>query len=75
MNNLKLTAAFIPCEEGGYTAIIKEMRGVVSEGDTLEEAKENLLDALELMLQVEQDDFEKEFSNKDYISNDLLIAV
>jgi hypothetical protein len=26
MNNLKLTAAFIPCEEGGYTAIIKEMR-------------------------------------------------
>ena len=43
---------FSPCEEGGYTANIKEMRGVISESDTIEEAMANVLDALELMLEV-----------------------
>jgi predicted RNase H-like HicB family nuclease len=52
---LKLTALFLPCEEGGYTALIRELRGVISEGDTLQEARENLLDALELMLESERE--------------------
>ncbi|MCO5251759.1 MAG: type II toxin-antitoxin system HicB family antitoxin [Candidatus Kapabacteria bacterium] len=48
-NKLKLTIVYTPCEEGGYTAYIKEMRGVISEGETKEEARENVLDALGLM--------------------------
>ncbi|MFH1050096.1 MAG: type II toxin-antitoxin system HicB family antitoxin [bacterium] len=48
---LKLTIVYTPCEEGGYTAYIKEIRGVISEGETKEEARENVLDALGLMLE------------------------
>lgn len=53
--NISLHAVFVPCEEGGFTAYIPEFRGVVSEGETIEEAYENLLDALQLMLETERE--------------------
>lgn len=37
---------FEPAEEGGYTAFIPEVPGAVSEGQTIEEAREMVLDAL-----------------------------
>jgi predicted RNase H-like HicB family nuclease len=40
-----LTPVFEPCEEGGFHCFIKESPGIQSEGDTLEEAQQNLLDA------------------------------
>jgi predicted RNase H-like HicB family nuclease len=43
---LKLTAVFEPASEGGYTSHFEELPEVFSEGETLEEAKTNLLDAL-----------------------------
>jgi predicted RNase H-like HicB family nuclease len=55
MLNVNLTAVLVPCAEGGFTAYIPEIRGVVSEGETLQEAQANLLDALELMLQTERE--------------------
>lgn len=72
-NKLKLTIIYTPCEEGGFTAYIKEMRGVVSEGETKEEARENVLDALRLMLEVERDESELEDSTINKISDELLI--
>lgn len=46
MNRLKLTMIFTPCEEGGFFAQFAEIPSVFSEGETQEEAKENLWDAL-----------------------------
>lgn len=46
---VKLTAVFEEAEEGGYIAYIEEIPGVNTQGETLEEAKENLADALELV--------------------------
>ena len=43
---MKLTALFEPAPEGGYTCFFEEYPGVFSEGETVEEARENLLDAL-----------------------------
>ena len=43
---LKLTAVFEPAPEGGYTCHFDELPEVFSEGETLGEAKANLLDAL-----------------------------
>ena len=40
------TIVFEPCEEGGYTAYIPEVPGALSEGDTVEEARAMVLDAL-----------------------------
>lgn len=43
---MKLTAVFEPAQEGGFTCFIEEFPEVFSEGETLEEARENLADAL-----------------------------
>ena len=39
MDNYKYTVIFEPAEEGGYTVIVPALPGLVTEGDTLEEAK------------------------------------
>jgi predicted RNase H-like HicB family nuclease len=36
---------FIPAEEGGYTGLIREFPGCVSQGDTIDEAMERLREA------------------------------
>lgn len=48
---LVLTAAYVPAEEGGYVAEILEATGVHTQGETFEEARRNLFDAIELMLE------------------------
>ncbi len=72
-NKLKLTIVYTACEEGGYTAYIKEMRGVISEGETKAEARENVLDALSLMLEIDREESELENSTINKISDELLI--
>lgn len=42
----ELTIVFERAEEGGYTAFIPEVPGVASEGETIEEARDMVLDAL-----------------------------
>jgi predicted RNase H-like HicB family nuclease len=52
--NMVLTAVFeeIPASDGGgYLAYAEELPGAISEGNTLEEARENLRDAVEELLQ------------------------
>lgn len=52
---MKLTAVFVPAQEGGFTALIEEIPGAISEGETIEEARANLLDALHLLLECNRD--------------------
>jgi predicted RNase H-like HicB family nuclease len=47
---VKLTAVFEPAKEGGYTCFVEEIPAAISKGGTLEEAKANLRDALQLVL-------------------------
>jgi predicted RNase H-like HicB family nuclease len=42
----ELTIVFEPAEEGGFTAFIPEVPGAISQGETVEEAREMVLDAL-----------------------------
>jgi predicted RNase H-like HicB family nuclease len=42
---MKITAVFEPCDEGGYHAFIREIPGVHSQGETIEETSRNLADA------------------------------
>lgn len=42
-------------EGGGYLAYAEELPGAISEGDTLEEARENLRDAVELLLEANRE--------------------
>ena len=49
------TAVYEPAEEGGYVAFVEEVPGAISQGETLDEARENLKEALELMLEVNRE--------------------
>jgi predicted RNase H-like HicB family nuclease len=60
--NMKLTAVFEPAKEGGYTCFVEEIPAAISQGETLEEAKANLLDALKLVLKCQRELAEKELS-------------
>ena len=51
MSDIRMTAIFEPCDEGGYMAYIEEIPGINSQGETIEEAKENLSDAVNLMFE------------------------
>ena len=57
---MKLTIVISKGEEF-YIGAIKENPAVISQGDTIQEAKENVLDALELYLEDMQQ--EKSFEN------------
>jgi len=48
---LPLTAAYVPAKEGGYTVEILEAASVYSQGETIEEARENLYAVVALMLE------------------------
>jgi predicted RNase H-like HicB family nuclease len=61
---MKLTAVFEPAKEGGYTCFVEEVPAAISQGETIKEAKANLLDALQLVLQCQRDLAEKELSPK-----------
>jgi predicted RNase H-like HicB family nuclease len=71
---MKLMAVFEEAEEGGYIAFIEELPGVNTQGDTLEESKTNLLEALELVLQTQRDLSEKEMRNRKFIKEQLEFA-
>jgi predicted RNase H-like HicB family nuclease len=56
---LKLTAVFEPAPEGGYTSHFEELPEVFSEGETVEEAKANLLDALTQVMEYHREEARK----------------
>jgi predicted RNase H-like HicB family nuclease len=59
---MKLTAVFEPAKEGGYTCFVEEIPAAISQGETLAEARANLLDALKLVLECQRDLAEKNLS-------------
>jgi predicted RNase H-like HicB family nuclease len=50
MTELTLTAIFEEAEEGGYIGYVAELPGANTQGETVEETRENLMDAIELIL-------------------------
>lgn len=49
-NKLTYDVILEPAEEGGFTVYVPALRGCVSEGDTEEEALENIKDAIHTWL-------------------------
>lgn len=43
---LRYTALFDPCEEGGFVVTVPKLPGVVTEGDTFEDAFTNVKEAI-----------------------------
>ena len=49
--NLRLTKIFQRLPEGGFIAFVEELPGANTQGNTLDEAKSNLEEAIELVLE------------------------
>ncbi len=67
------TAIIEECPEGGYWAICPEVAGANGQGETLDEVKENLKSAIELIIQDRLDDYCRGLS-PDTIKDKILIA-
>ena len=52
----EFTAIIEPAPEGGYWAICPEVPGANGQGETIEEAKRNLREAIELILEDRRQD-------------------
>ena len=50
---MKLTIVLEPQEDGGFTAYVPSLPGCISEGDTKEEAINNIKEAVELYLEAD----------------------
>ncbi|MBI2546611.1 type II toxin-antitoxin system HicB family antitoxin [Candidatus Woesearchaeota archaeon] len=59
---MKLTIVLEPQDEGGFTAYVPSLPGCISQGETKEEAINNIKEAVELYL--EADTNELIYSNK-----------
>jgi predicted RNase H-like HicB family nuclease len=50
---MHLKVIFEPSDEGGYTVYVPALPGCISEGDTLDEARANIREAIDLWLEEE----------------------
>jgi predicted RNase H-like HicB family nuclease len=60
---MQLTAVYMQVPEG-YIAFVEELPGANTQGDTLEEARENLREAVELVLEANRELAEKALTGK-----------
>jgi predicted RNase H-like HicB family nuclease len=49
------TAVYQEAEEGGYIAYAEEVPGAITQGETLEEARGNLAEAVQLVLETNRE--------------------
>lgn len=54
---MKIKIVLEPAEEGGYTVYVPSLPGCISEGDTFDEATNNIKEAIELYLEPNEDEF------------------
>lgn len=69
---LKLTSVFRKVPEG-YIAFVEELPGANTQGATLEEARENLREAVELVLEANRILAKEELTEKDLIRETMIL--
>ena len=70
---IKLTAVFRKFPEG-YAAFVEELPGANTQGATLEEARENLKEAVEMVLQANRDLAEESIGGADVVREPLAVT-
>lgn len=62
MSEMKLTAIYETADEGGYIGYVAELPGANTQGETLEETRENLREAVSLLLECYRDEADQRLS-------------
>jgi predicted RNase H-like HicB family nuclease len=76
--NMTLTAVFeevSATEGGGYVAYVEELPGAISEGDTLEEARENLRDAIAILVETNRELNSKSRANLKFTREPITVSL
>ena len=68
---MKFTAIIEKGENGWFVGQVEEIPAALAQGKTIEEVKDNLLDALKLVLEVNKELTEKEYLNKTIVIEEL----
>jgi predicted RNase H-like HicB family nuclease len=71
---MKLTAVFMKVPEG-YVAFVEELPGANTQGDTLEEARENLNEAVSLVLEANREMAEESLAGTSVIREAFVLPV
>ena len=64
---ITLTGVFEEQSDHSWIGWVEELPGALTQGATLEEAKENLLDAVDLVLEARREDAEKELKGRNVV--------
>ena len=56
---MRYTVVLEPQEDGGFTVQCVEIPGAISEGETRQEALDNIKEAIELVLEVQNEELQK----------------
>jgi predicted RNase H-like HicB family nuclease len=70
---VQLTAVYIEVPEG-YVAFVEELPGANTQGDTLEEARKNLREAVELVLEANREMAQEALTGKNVKREPFLLA-
>ena len=73
LNNFCLTAVYVKNPEGGYTAYVEEISGANTQGETLEEARENLKEAIYLVMEANKMLASKTIESNNIIKEPLIL--
>ncbi|MBS1526559.1 MAG: type II toxin-antitoxin system HicB family antitoxin [Bacteroidetes bacterium] len=68
---MKFTAIIETGENGWYVGQVEELPAAIAQGKTIDELKENLLDAVRLLLDTNKEITEKEYHGKTIIKEEL----
>jgi predicted RNase H-like HicB family nuclease len=70
MTEITLTAIYEEAEEGGYIGYIAELPGANTQGETMEEVRENLVEAMQMILEANREEAERKFGDNPKITRE-----
>ena len=71
---MEYTVAIKEIEDGWYMGQCEQVPGAITQGRTIEEVKENIKEAISLILECEKEDFRKEHRGEKFIRRKVAIA-
>jgi len=73
MTEVTLTAIYQEAEEGGYIGYVAELPGANTQGETLEEVRGNLPEAIQLILEANREQFETQLNPDSKVTREQLV--
>jgi len=72
ITELNLTAIYEEADEGGYIGYIAELPGANTQGETMDEVRENLLEAVQMILEANREEAERRLSSDAKVTRERL---